>query len=726
MNKKTKIVASAAATIAMCASLAVGGTFALFTSESKVNVTVSSGKVKVVANANNLTLHSPTSIGLNGVVVDDTNAASATAFKNGGTASITDGNVVELYEMTPGDSASFDIVVTNESSVTVQYQTKLETLEGIDLFSGLRIKLKKGENSEYAYDGMTAYSQWATLTEQGEVETTKVTIELPADAGNQYQNLTCKLAFTVTAVQGNTKVTQPEENVTYLYNANDLRLFEKSVNNGVSYAGKTVKLMNDIDLGGMNWMPIGRMIDTNGVGENSTFTGTFDGNNFTVSNYKIDTVEGIEGNDTNKGAGLFGAVHGDIVNLKVKNVEIKTAHWAGAIAGGIQGNIDNCSAENVTITCLPELIGSEWDNGDKAGAIVGYVSSYTGETSSITNCTVKTVNITGYRDLGGIAGYSASDIKDCTVDNATIICDPTHNYKHYTEFDAFDCEKLVGEGSYDAVTCIATNTVAKFIKDGMVFTAEQLASALTANEANIKVVLANDIELDISSLGTQIPGSGQYRLGGADTQVIDIDLNGYSFTLGTTYMSALGAVNSSATATIKNGTMTSSSASGTWNIYDIMFTDCNWVLNGVTFEKSVAINNVGSTVTMKNVTINEVNDFYAIWICSGADVTMDGCMVNSAGRAIKISDQYVAKAERKLTNLTVKNTTFKSVKKAAILVGSTKGANITLDNVDISGVRGDSTYAVWVDNGTQTETGETYANYADSVTVTGGSKKIEP
>ena len=45
MKKSAKILSSLTA-IAMSASLVVGGTYALFTSESKVNVAVTSGKVK--------------------------------------------------------------------------------------------------------------------------------------------------------------------------------------------------------------------------------------------------------------------------------------------------------------------------------------------------------------------------------------------------------------------------------------------------------------------------------------------------------------------------------------------------------------------------------------------------------------------------------------------------------------------------------------------------------
>lgn len=705
MNKKTKIVASAAATIAMCASLAVGGTFALFTSESKVNVTVSSGKVKVVANANNLTLHSPTSIGLDGRVVDDTNAASETAFKNGGTASITDGNVVELCKMTPGDSASFDIVVTNESNVTVQYQTKIEMLEGIDLFSGLKVTLEKDEVST-EYDGMTAYSQWATLTEQGEVETTKVTIELPADAGNQYQGLTCKLAFTVNAVQGNTEVMQPEANVTYLYNASDLRLFEKSVNGGNTYAGKTVKLMNDVDLAGIEWNPVGQTGATQ-------FQGIFDGQGKTISNMTVNNPSESE----HVSSGFFGWLENTsgvvVKDVKFDKANVTGSHYVGVVAGYLSGTITGCEVNGSTVNGVN--MNSE-ANGDKVGGIVGYINAGTVSNNTVTNCSV-----IGNRDIGGIVGAITAE----TTFTSNAVSDTKITYeteKSYGSAGAIVSGRL-------GVVPDSTNTSSNVtvIKWAPVSTAGQLASALTADADIIKVVLANDIELDISSLGAQIPGSGQYRLGGADTQEIEIDLNGKNFKLTSTYMLALGATNSEATITVKNGTMSSyTSFAQTWNIYDIMFTDCDWVLDSVTFENAVAINNAGSTVTMKNVTINEENDLYAIWICSGANVTMDGCMVNSAGRAIKISDQYVAQAEHKSTTLTVRNTTFNSVKKAAILVGSTAGANITLDNVDISGVSGDSTNAVWVDNGTQTETGETYANYADSVTVKGGSKITEP
>ncbi len=475
MNKKTKIVASAAATIAMCASLAVGGTFALFTSESKVNVTVSSGKVKVVANANNLTLHSPTSIGRDGVVVDDTNAASATAFKNGGTASITDGNVVELYKMTPGDSASFDIVVTNESSVTVQYQTKLEMLDGIDLFSGLRIKLKKGENSEYAYDGMTAYSQWATLTEQGEVETTKVTIELPADAGNQYQDLTCKLAFTVNAVQGNTEVMQPEANVTYLYNAFDLRLFEKSVNGGNTYAGKTVKLMNDVNLAGIEWNPVGQAGATQ-------FQGIFDGQGKTISNMTVNNPSENE----HVSSGFFGWLENTsgvvVKDVKFDDANVTGSHYVGVVAGYLSGTITITGCEVNGSTVNGVNMNSK-ANGDKVGGIVGYIHAGTVSNNTVTNCSV-----IGNRDIGGIVG--AINAETAFTGNAVSDTEIAYETKQ-----SYDSAGVIVSGRTGFVPD-STNTSSKVTIAQAICTAEQLSAALNATYNSDTIIkLINDITL---------------------------------------------------------------------------------------------------------------------------------------------------------------------------------------------------------------------------------------
>ena len=56
--KKTKILVPALLSIAACGAIVAGSTYALFTSEAKTNVAITSGKVDVIANVENLVTYS--------------------------------------------------------------------------------------------------------------------------------------------------------------------------------------------------------------------------------------------------------------------------------------------------------------------------------------------------------------------------------------------------------------------------------------------------------------------------------------------------------------------------------------------------------------------------------------------------------------------------------------------------------------------------------------------
>ena len=264
---------------------------------------------------------------------------------------------------------------------------------------------------------------------------------------------------------------------------------------------------------------------------------------------------------------------------------------------------------------------------------------------------------------------------------------------------------------------------------GPIEDAKTLARVLTLNEKHINATLGCDIDLPISSLGQITGGSGEYKLGGEKTETINIDLNGHKLNITTTYWSNLGAKNENAIFTIKNGTMTSSQATGTWNSYDLSFSNCNYVFEDVVFDKAIALCNVGEavtraeatiarkSVTMKNVTINETHDYYAMWITAeGQTVNIEGLTINSLGRGIKIDEQYLDDSEVAKVTLNINGADFNTKKKAAIMVKSVAGADITLSNVDIADAY-DKANAVWVD--------EDAKDYADLVTVTGGSKAVE-
>lgn len=211
--------------------------------------------------------------------------------------------------------------------------------------------------------------------------------------------------------------------------ADQLRDFATQVNGGDTFSGKTVVLTADIDLGNAYWTPIG--LETGELG----FCGTFDGKGHTISNLLVST--------TNNAAGLFGTVRGTLKNFTVHNASVSnlvtasptdegTAIIAGftgygatidnvhvvnasvnsnryvaGISGFAAGTISNCSVENLTVVATSnEVSGGVYDNGDKAGGIVGYINTPDGVASTtISGCELKgSVTITAYRDLGGIAG----------------------------------------------------------------------------------------------------------------------------------------------------------------------------------------------------------------------------------------------------------------------------------------------------------------------------------
>ena len=222
------------------------------------------------------------------------------------------------------------------------------------------------------------------------------------------------------------------------------------------YLGYTFKLTADIDLGGKIWTPIGADLASP---YSCTFRGTFDGNNHTISN--MNAVH-------NEYAGLFGPLHSGyqlpiiIKDLTIKDFVVESNHFAGGIAawfnrGGDLMSITNCSVIDGTITSSPELLGTNWDNGDKVGGICGYV--FDGEQLlTIKRNTVSKVNITAYRDFGGLIGAADGlEVTENTISDVNLYQNNTNAYKPdaITTYDA-----VVGKEIANKKACnIHDNTV---------------------------------------------------------------------------------------------------------------------------------------------------------------------------------------------------------------------------------------------------------------------------
>ena len=195
------------------------------------------------------------------------------------------------------------------------------------------------------------------------------------------------------------------------------------------------------------------------------------------------------------------------------------------------------------------------------------------------------------------------------------------------------------------------------------------------------------------------------KLGGPETTVINIDGNGNALTVNSAYRNHITTDNN-AKIVLKNVTMDSNYKveGSTWDDYGLIF-DCPTEFTNVTFNRQLALSRPYKHI-LNNVTINQTaatGDMYALWIQAGADVTFNGGTVNSINpnsgslnRAIKIADEYIT--DPQLTKLNVSGVTFKSQKKAAVLVTSTAGADIIWGTGnDITNVAADQTNAVWND-----------------------------
>jgi hypothetical protein len=147
------------------------------------------------------------------------------------------------------------------------------------------------------------------------------------------------------------------------------------------------KLINDIDLTGINFFIIGSEI--------FRFTGIFDGNGHTISNFSYTST------DRNY-IGIFGYVRGE--NARIKdlglidpNVDTGTGDNVGSLVSWlIYGTITDCYAEGGSVS------------GDyNVGGLVGRNSRGT-----ITNC-YSTASVSGDGSVGGLVGDNYDTITDC-------------------------------------------------------------------------------------------------------------------------------------------------------------------------------------------------------------------------------------------------------------------------------------------------------------------------
>ncbi len=420
------------------------------------------------------------------------------------------------------------------------------------------------------------------------------------------------------------------------------------------------------------------------------------------------TVKNAEGGS--KAAAIGGRFWtGTTINVVNSTIENVYGGNASAAIGGSRVSSDANEAEtiiNITSSVVMNAVGGQFGAGIGSGYDTHCASNQPLCTINITD---STVTAKGGKYAAGVGtgfhnGALAGDVVNSTI-NATS-GEKVYKDSYTAAMDiGFGVIDLAREGQQtDSYLNYNGTKITMASAPDVVTTTDDLKVALSSDAEDIVVVLGSDVSVDI--------GTG-WKMGGANTKSITIDGNGKKLTLSSTYRSYFNIANADGVLNLNNMTLTNTHKGTHFFDYTTHF-NCDVVATNVVFEKSPLVSG-GATAVFTNCEFNQAgNDIYGLWIMTGTNVTVNGGVLNT-DRGFKIADEDSAK---ELTTLSVSGTKFNNTKKAAILVTTKYGANITLDNVDISNCGADSTNEVWLDDGR--------TDYADTVVVTGGNIVIEP
>ena len=414
-NTKRALLSSVLAMI-LCLGLLIGTTFAWFTDS------VTSGNNKIVAGNLDVALYHTNGTDTAEEVTDTTKLFDEVALWEPGAMvweKLTVRNLGSLalkYTLSVNVS---DVSVVNEKSLAdvlkVAVMTEQPTRDNIKTATtqDLETFALKGEGVLDAKTGVNTFYvaiYWAPTADDNDYNiageqlyatlgvnllATQATVE--KDSFNNQYDANAKY-YDVDIWDGKT-VTAPVDDADGVYHitsaANLVGMMNVTGNS--IYKGKTIVLDNNIDLGGRTVKGIG------GISDN--FAGVFDGQGYTISNFKVDSTE------NSYYAGLFNQVShgGTIKNLTVKNATIVGNSMVGAVASSLDDDavIDNCKAIDCT------LIGVK-----KVGAVVGYSAGSTVTNNYAENCTV----IYSEKEGGKILGYqnTGSTVSNNTANNVSV------------------------------------------------------------------------------------------------------------------------------------------------------------------------------------------------------------------------------------------------------------------------------------------------------------------
>ncbi len=410
---KTKVLVSAILSIVLCVSLIAGATFALFTSESNVNIAVTSGKVDVVASVDE------TSVQTKQLDKDYVDGIENTY---GGGIVIADGNIT-IPNIVPGDGIKFSIKVENNSTIAIKYRTVITCTDEDGLLDGLKVEI-----DNESYKGRKIVSKWQTLVVEQDPSMVFVSIELvDGENNNDYQEKSMSISCAIEAVQGNAET---EEVVT----APELAAILQNPVNGVVTLTKSYAVNDEWK---SIYIPAGTIVNGNGHFISGLTTSLLNVNQGEVTFQNLTLKDSVmvptDGTGTGCAAFIpavnnvyatytFTNCHLDNVTVQARSVEQDPYYLSQS--GGFIGN---ATAKNITISNC-SITNSSINGNSSAGGFIGYINRCEVEitNSGVSNSTFTSIDNGGWRVgalVGTVNGPKNTTFAACTESNSKFAMD---------------------------------------------------------------------------------------------------------------------------------------------------------------------------------------------------------------------------------------------------------------------------------------------------------------
>ena len=236
------------------------------------------------------------------------------------------------------------------------------------------------------------------------------------------------------------------------------------------------ELSNNINLAGVNWVPIGDS-------SSNTFSSIFNGNGYEIQNLTI-TSSAITY------LGLFGYISSaTISNVGVVGISITATNTSGIYVGGLVGSSDG-TISNSYAKGFITIPSSGQQTSVYAGGLVG-VGSYS---TTITN-SYTTVNVLASSSVyegsvyaGGLVGSSARTISNSYA-TGNVSASVSNVYGNAW------AEGLVGGINGATISNSIYNSSATFTRNGSTITPTQPTGVTPLTEANIKLGLGQVVDI---------------------------------------------------------------------------------------------------------------------------------------------------------------------------------------------------------------------------------------